>query len=43
MVGTTNMSMAAMSGVWLRKKVRHRWLGGPRRVAMYFATVDCAT
>jgi hypothetical protein len=23
--------MAAMSGAWLRKKVRHPWLGGPRR------------
>ena len=26
MVGT-NRSMAAMSGAWLRKKVRHPWLG----------------
>ena len=23
MVGTTNRSMAAMSGAWLRRKVRH--------------------
>jgi diaminopimelate epimerase len=22
-------SMAAMSGAWLRSKVRHPWLGGP--------------
>jgi hypothetical protein len=22
-------SMAAMSGAWFRKKVRHSWLGGP--------------
>src|SRR6266446_225129 len=43
MVGTTNRSMAAMSGAWLRKKVRHPWLGGPRRLTMYLATLDCAT
>src|SRR5580704_11033391 len=43
MVGTTNRSMAAMSGAWLCKKVRHPWLGGPRRLAMYLATLDCAT
>src|SRR6476620_2829739 len=42
MVGTTNRSMAAMSGAWLRKKVRHPWLGGPRRLTMYLATLDCA-
>src|ERR1700686_5367137 len=41
-VGTTNRSMAAMSGAWLRKKVRHPWLGGPRRLIMYLATLDCA-
>src|ERR1700694_4229667 len=35
--------MAAMSGAWLRKKVRHPWLGGPRRLTMYLATLDCAT
>ena len=29
--------------LWLRKKVRHPWLGGPRRLTMYFATLDCAT
>ena len=23
--------MTAMSGAWLRKKVSHPWLGGPRR------------
>src|SRR5258707_14782540 len=31
MVGTTNRSMAAMSGAWLRRKVRHPWDGGPHR------------
>jgi hypothetical protein len=36
-------SMAAMSGAWLRQKVRHPWLGGPRRLTMYLATLDCAT
>src|ERR1700756_1267973 len=30
MIGTTNRSMAAMSGAGLCKKVRHTWLGGPR-------------
>ena len=25
-----------MSGAWLRKKVRHPWLGGDRRLTMYF-------
>src|ERR1700680_883037 len=35
--------MAAMSGARLRKKVRHPWLGGPRRLTMYLATLDCAT
>src|ERR1700732_3893828 len=43
MVGTTNKSMAAMSGAWLHKKVRHPWLGGDRRLTMYLATLDCAT
>jgi hypothetical protein len=32
----------AGSGAWLRKKVRHSWLGGPRRLTMYLATLDCA-
>ena len=32
MVGTTNRSMAAMSGAWLCKKVRRPWLGGGRRL-----------
>jgi hypothetical protein len=41
-VGTTNRCMAAMSAAWLRKKVRHPWLGGPRRLIMYLATLDCA-
>jgi hypothetical protein len=31
-VGTTNRSMAAMSGAWLRKKVRHPWLGDAGRL-----------
>lgn len=35
MVGTTNRSMAAMPGVWLRKKVRYPWLGGVHRLTMY--------
>ena len=43
MVGTTNKSMAAMSGAWLCKKVCQPWLGGPRRLTMYLATLDCAT
>jgi hypothetical protein len=34
--------MEAMSGAWLRKKVRHPWLGGPRPLTMYLATLDCA-
>src|SRR5882757_4780402 len=39
MVGITNKSMAAMSGAWLRKKVRHSWLGDPRRLTMYLTPV----
>jgi hypothetical protein len=35
--------MAAISGAWLRKKVRHPWLGGSRLFTMYLATLDCAT
>ena len=31
-----------MSVAWLRKKVRHPWLGGPHRLTMYLATLDCA-
>src|SRR5262249_61860327 len=42
-VGTTNRSMAAMSGAWLRRKVRHPWLGGSRLFTMYLATLDFAT
>jgi|GEM_PF-1556785 hypothetical protein len=38
-----NKSMAAMSSAWLRRKVRHPWLGGPCRLTMYLATLDCAT
>jgi hypothetical protein len=43
MVGTPNRSMAAMSGAWLCMKIRLPWLGGPRRLTMYLATLDCAT
>jgi hypothetical protein len=43
MVGTTNKSIAAMSGGWLHRNVRHPWLGGPRRLTTYSATLDCAT
>src|SRR5260370_33494522 len=43
MVGTTNRSMAAMSGAWLRRKVDQPWDGGPHRLTMYFATLDCET
>jgi hypothetical protein len=43
MVGTTNKSMAVMSGAWLCKKARHPWLGGLRRFTKYLATLDCAT
>ena len=32
--------MAATSGAWLRKKVRHPWLGGPRRLIMYLAMLE---
>src|SRR3954447_16802118 len=38
-----NRSTAAMSGAWLCKRVRNPWLGGPRRLTMYLATLDCAT
>jgi hypothetical protein len=43
MGGTTNKSMAEMPSVWFRRKVRHPWLCGPRRLTMYLATLDCAT
>ena len=36
----TNRSIAAMSGAWLRRKVRHPWDGGLQRLTMYFATLD---
>jgi hypothetical protein len=36
--GRDNKSMAAMSGAWLCRKVRHPWLGGPRRLTMYLAS-----
>jgi hypothetical protein len=35
--------MAAMSGAWLRRKVDQPWDGGPHRLTMYFATLDCET
>src|SRR5207249_269106 len=38
MLGTTNRSMATMSGAWLRRKVHQPWDGGPHRLTMYFAT-----
>ena len=38
-----NRSIAAISGAWFRRKTRHPWLGGPRRLTMYLATLDCAT
>jgi hypothetical protein len=34
MVGTTNKSMAAVSGARLHRKVRHPWLGGPCRLTI---------
>src|SRR5271156_6164370 len=37
MVGTTNRSIAAISGAWLCKKVLNPWLGGTRRLTMYLA------
>src|SRR3981189_67496 len=40
---TTNRSMAAMSGAWLRRKMHQPWDGGPHRLPMYFATLDRAT
>jgi hypothetical protein len=38
--GATNRSMAAMSGAWLRRKVRHPGEGGPHPLTIYFATLD---
>src|SRR5262245_20800790 len=44
MVDTTRKSMAPMPAAWLPKKVFHVWPDLPgRRLAMYLATVDCAT
>ena len=40
MVGTTNKSMAAMFGAWLRWKVDHPCEGAPARLTMYLATLD---
>ena len=34
MVGAMNRSMAAMSGAWLRRKVRHPGEGGPHRLTI---------
>ena len=43
MVRTTNRSNGASIRRWLCNKVRHPSLGGPRRLTMYLATLDCAT
>ena len=44
MAGTTNRSMAAVCGRWLRRKVLRRCSDGwPSVLAMYLATVDCAS
>jgi hypothetical protein len=37
---SNEQAMAAMSGAWLRRKVRHSWDGGPHRLTMYFATLE---
>src|SRR5690348_14861238 len=42
-VGTMRKSTDAMPSAWLRRKVFHPWDGGPRRLNMYFETVDWAT
>jgi hypothetical protein len=34
------VAMAAMSGAWLRRKVRHPLDGGRHRLTIYFATLD---
>src|SRR5947208_7299178 len=34
------MSMAAMSGAWLRRKGRQGWEDGPCRLIMYLATIS---
>ena len=35
--------MAPIPAAWLRKNVFHVWPDPGRRLAMYLATVDCAT
>jgi hypothetical protein len=42
-VGTTNMSTAAIPAAWLRRKVVQFWPGRRGRPTMYLATVDWAT
>src|SRR4029434_9199226 len=42
-VGTTHRSIAAIASAWLRRNVRQLCDGGPRRLIMYFETVDSAT
>jgi hypothetical protein len=39
-VGTTNRPMAAMSGAWLCKKVRHPWLGGLENAARILVGIE---
>ena len=44
MVGTMRKSQAAVQSMWLLRKARQLWDGGPGRgLAMYLATVDSAT
>src|SRR5258708_38682910 len=40
-VDTTNRSIAAIPSACLRRKVFHPWDGGPRRLAIYLATLVC--
>jgi len=40
MVGTTNRSIAAISGARLRRKVHQLKDGGPHRLTTYFAMLD---
>src|SRR6202043_1413266 len=40
-VGTTNISIAAVPSAWLRRNVLQPWDGGSRRLTMYLATLLC--
>src|SRR3984893_10480667 len=40
-VGTTNISIAAIPSAWLRRNVLQPWDGGSRRLTMYLATLVC--